>query len=131
MALGMMVTITNPAIREAGVSLSGAILYELAEPLRVYIDVGASSVELVVPEGFTTDLASVPRFLWPIFPASGLYQRAAIVHDWLYQSRTRLSRFAADAIFREIMAQLGVPAWKRLAMYFAVRAFGWPHWVSP
>lgn len=125
-----MVEINNPAIREAGVSPSGAVLYELAEPLRIHIDVGAGSLRLNIPTGFTTDLASVPRWLWVIFPPSGQYQRAAILHDWFYQCRTDLSRFAADAMFREIMAHLGVPTWKRLAMYLAVRSFGWQYWVA-
>lgn len=37
-----------------------------------------------VPVGFETDFASVPRPLWPLFPPTGRYTRAAVLHDWLY-----------------------------------------------
>lgn len=76
-----------------------------------------------VPEGFTTDFASVPRLLWRLVPPWGPYSPAAVVHDYLY--RTNLgTRPAADAAFLSLMKRLGVPAWKRYAMYAAVRAFG-------
>lgn len=39
---------------------------------------------IVVPEGFITDFASIPRFLWSIYPPTGRYQEAAVIHDWLY-----------------------------------------------
>lgn len=41
---------------------------------------------IVVPIGFVTDFASIPRFLWSIYPPTGRYQRAAVLHDWLYVS---------------------------------------------
>lgn len=125
-----MITISNPAIREAGISTSGAVLYQLCDPLNVCIPVGTGHILITVPEGFVTDLASVPRVLWPLMASSGQHQRAAIVHDWLYQCVTGVSRFLADAIFRDLMASLNVPVWRRVAAYYAVRAFGWRHWQS-
>lgn len=77
-----------------------------------------------VPAGFTTDFASTPRLLHAVFPPRGPWNRAAIVHDYLYRE-TGCSRFLADAIFRDAMASLGVPAWRRVLMYYAVRLFGW------
>ena len=76
-----------------------------------------------IPEGFKTDLASTPRFLWPIFPPSGRYVVAAIVHDWLYRGGY-VPRAVADGIFLDGMAHAGVKAWKRYVMFLAVRAFG-------
>lgn len=82
-------------------------------------------VRVVVPAGFLTDFASVPRFLWPIFPPTGPWQRAAVVHDWLYTRAADCPRFLADALFRDAMQAAGVPAWRRVAAYYAVRCFGW------
>lgn len=39
---------------------------------------------LTIPKGFRTDLSSVPRLLWALFPPFGDFIRAAIVHDWMY-----------------------------------------------
>lgn len=103
-------------------------MYQLVEPLEVFIPAGVGHIRITVPEGFETDLASVPRVLWPLMAASGPHQRAAIVHDFLYQSVTDVSRFLADALFRDLMSALGVPLWRRVSAYYAVRAFGWRHW---
>jgi hypothetical protein len=82
-------------------------------------------IQLVVPAGFISNLASVPRPLWSIVPPFGAYNRAAIIHDYLYVSGGECSRFLADAIFREAMHQLGIPLWRRVVMFYAVRWFGW------
>ena len=83
-----------------------------------------------VPQGFITDLASVPRYLWITFPPFGKYTDASIVHDYLYSKDCEyksVTREQADKIFLELMKQLGVPTWKRYAMYYAVRLFGKSH----
>ena len=77
-----------------------------------------------VPVGFVTDFASTPFFSWVLFPKTGLYTKAAVVHDYLYQSKFR-SRHMADLIFKEAMEVLRVPRWKRDIMYLAVRCFVW------
>jgi len=126
----MAISISNPAIRECGVSVAGATLYELAEPLTVVMQVGMGELRIMVPAGFVTDLATVPRVLWPFIAPSGPHQRAAIVHDYLYQCVGDVSRFLADAIFRDLMRQLDVPLWRRVLAYYAVRAFGGRHWAA-
>lgn len=78
---------------------------------------------VLVPAGFITDLASVPRALWSVFPPHGKYAKAAILHDYLYEHAINTKRYA-DNIFLEAMEVLGVPKWRRLAMYWAVRLFG-------
>jgi hypothetical protein len=77
-----------------------------------------------VPAGFITDFASVPPALYWLFPPWGKYGAAAIVHDFIYQSKI-LDREMADLIFKEAMCVLGVPAWKRNLMWAGVRLFGW------
>lgn len=80
-----------------------------------------------IPRGFTTDYASVPPVIRWMFPKSGKYCPAAVVHDWLYFKKTR-PRAEADGIFCEAMKILGVNAFTYQQMYWALRAFGWIAW---
>lgn len=93
-------------------------------------DFGVSLTRYVtVKEGFITDWASVPRLFWRIIPARGKYNKAAILHDWLYVTQPSwCSRKEADQIFRAAMKHLGVETWKRNAMYMAVRVGGGVPW---
>jgi hypothetical protein len=79
---------------------------------------------VVVPAGFVTDFASIPRLFWTLVghPA-GRYAQAAVLHDFLYSSRA-VPRGEADRIFREAMQVLGVPAWQRWAIWAGVRLGG-------
>ena len=80
-----------------------------------------------VPEGFVTDLASIPWFARWLIPKVDRHCQAAVVHDFLYHSQ-QFSRAKSDAIFLEAMEVLGVAKWKRLIMYKAVRLGGWAVW---
>ena len=102
----------------------GRQLWKLTTPLTFMLHVNGGDVTVYIPRGFVTDFASVPWFLWPIFPPSGEWCEAAVLHDYLY-SRQPCSRFLADALFREAMFQLKVPLWRRVAIYYGVRVFGW------
>lgn len=82
-----------------------------------------SFVGINVPIGFRTDLASTPRIFWNIFPPFGKYEKAAVVHDYLYHFGIG-TRKDADKKFLEGMKLLKVPFWKRRMMYSAVRMFG-------
>ena len=120
---------TRPLLRDCGEDDHGRPLYELAEDLDFCVGLnGVNGLVVRVPEGFRTDLASVPRLLWPIFAVAGRWSAAAILHDYLY-SLPGCSRFLADALFREAMHSLDVPLWRRAIMYYAVRLFGW--WQLP
>ena len=113
-------------VKHTGRQYQGRALYELVQPLTFNHKVNGGGLTIEVPKGFITDFASIPKVFWPIFPPAGQYAKAAVIHDYLYRL-TGCSRFLADAIFREVMAQLGVPFWKRCAMYYAVRFFGRGH----
>ena len=65
---------------------------------------------ITVPKGFITDLASVPRSFWTIFPPFGKYTPAAVIHDFLYSEHntTGINRTLADKIFLHIMRELNV-----------------------
>lgn len=92
----------------------------LDQPFAVSIGIDGGGLVVTVPAGFETDFASIPRPLWSIFPPAGAWAEAAVVHDYLC-GLPNVSRFLGDAIFRELMARLGVPLWKRVVMYYAVR----------
>ena len=81
-----------------------------------------------VPIGTFTDFASIPRILWSVLPRWGKYGNAAVIHDWLYWDQAR-TRKEADLILLEGMQVLEVSAWKRSAIYWAVRGFGWFAWA--
>jgi len=82
-----------------------------------------SMLRVEIPAGTLTDLASTPRWAWPVFPPSGQWNRAAILHDYLCSESVDCGRFLADALFRVAMADVGVPVWRRTIMYFAVRLY--------
>ena len=55
--------------------------------------------KVIVPRGFETDFASIPRTARLLIPKLGRYNKAAVIHDYLYQSdRKAYSRKVADII---------------------------------
>jgi Protein of unknown function (DUF1353) len=76
-----------------------------------------------VPEGFVSDLASVPSYFWWALPPTGRYGHAAILHDWLYWEQS-CTRTVADKVFEVAMAELAVDLPLRKAMWAAVRVGG-------
>ncbi|MBC6572515.1 DUF1353 domain-containing protein [Escherichia coli] len=109
---------TTPAVLE----MLEHYRWRVYEPFSFYPGDDKSDV-IEVPAGFITDLASVPRIFWVLLPPDGRYAKAAIIHDYLYDNALRTKK-EADRIFLEGMKVLGVPKWKRLVMYCAVRLFG-------
>lgn len=108
-------------------------VFTLSKPLYFSFEENdGTSTLITVPAGFTTDLASIPRILWPIFSPTGKYSAAAVVHDYLYKTHriqgTKISRKTADKIFLLGMKALNVKPIKRTAMYAAVRCFGFLFW---
>lgn len=92
-----------------------------------------NSVEVAgvfIPEGFTFDLASIPRFLWPLVGPFELSIEAPLVHDYLYRrgGLGYYTRRQADRIFREVMKEEGIAAWRRWPAWLAVRLFGFTGW---
>jgi hypothetical protein len=88
---------------------------------------GQSGPEVVVPAGFVTDLASIPRIFWSVLPTDGVYTFPAIVHDYLYWTQTH-PREVADDVLRQGMDDMKVPAVDAWAIYKAVRLGGGGAW---
>jgi hypothetical protein len=99
--------------------------WELSEPLQYT----GNTETFVVPAGFRTDFASVPRmFVW-LLPSYGRYTRAAILHDFLCDESTagRFDRDDADGLFRRAMRELNVNFLRRWIMWGAVSLL--THWI--
>ena len=88
---------------------------------------GLMEREWTIPEGRVTDLASVPRLFWIVFPPFGLYTVAAVIHDELY-ARGETTRLFADRAFLAFMVLDGSYLWRAAIMYRMVRLFGWFAW---
>lgn len=78
---------------------------------------------IVIPDGFVTDFASVPRLPVAYLLFGNTTVKPAVIHDYLYRSRS-VPRAAADAVFKEAARLTGQPAWRVQTMYAAVRVFG-------
>ncbi len=80
---------------------------------------------IVVPAGAETDLASIPAFARSIVSSLGKYNKAAVVHDWLYRTEGMGGRFTqlqADEIMSEAMIRLGVSTMTRNKILLGLRA---------
>lgn len=97
--------------------------WELLTEFDYHVGSLPSESVIRIPAGTVTDLATVPRVLWTIFPPHGRYAKAAIVHDYLYAQGIGTKAWA-DRVFLEAMEVLGVPKWRRFLMYWAVCFFG-------
>ena len=106
----------------------------IAAPLRFW------SAELrgivVVPTGFVTNFASIPRWLWTLFPKRGPHDWAAVLHDAGYEGalrtaagqRIHLIKGLSDRLFLEALIVRHVGPLRRNLMYAAVRARGGAHY---
>ena len=97
--------------------------------------------EIKPADGFITDFASIPRFMWRILPPVGDGARArygvgAVLHDWLYNSHMTsvrgmaVTKEFADNVFYSAMTALGVETWKKEVMFKAVSWFGGGSWKN-
>ena len=99
--------------------------YGYSHDLKIaYNDVtGNYGIEIIVPAGFVTDFASVPRPFWSFIPKMGRHSPAALLHDYLYSMHVA-GRPWADAVFLWQMKQDDVPWITRMVAYWAVRLAG-------
>ena len=98
--------------------------------------------DIVVPVGFLTDLASIPRAGWSIFadPDAPILDLGSIVHDWLYSHVgvipvatpgvfgyhvVTLTRDQCDRVLAyEAMPECGSKAWQQFVVYYVLKFFG-------
>lgn len=97
--------------------------WKVITPFQYHLGCYPSENIIIVPAGFITDLATIPRLFWTIMPPNGDYAKAAIIHDFLYSSKP-FSRKRCDDILYEAMGVLNVACWRKNVIYWAVRIFG-------
>ncbi len=84
----------------------------------------------LIPEGFYTDLETVPNLLRSIIHKQGVQSYPAIKHDYLYTYHHGLKREEVDKRFKADMEKYEVDALIVEGFYTAVRAFGGSHWTN-
>ena len=101
----------------------------LVQPFVVFVD----HDRLIVPEGFVSDLASVPWLFRRVLPRFGPWNAAAIVHDYLYREgeingREIIQREADEIMLAVMKYNANVPRRKAYAIYAGVRLGGFAAW---
>lgn len=110
-------------------------LYEVTQDLSYRSD--KLNRTLVVPAGFRTDFASIPRDVWfELSPEDPVILYPSVVHDHLYSCTGTLAdgftytREQADSVLREAMEACGATSVIREMVYIAVERFGASHWSN-
>lgn len=114
--------------------------WQLFEPLSYQ----GERDRFIIPEGYVTDFASVPRFLQWLAPSTGKYTLASVLHDylcdsldgtgvavfppgarWMHRDHFRdvavVTSSEVDGLFRRVMREQGVPVAQRWLMWCGVR----------
>jgi len=111
---------TKLRVEEDGYDLTGRAVWELLEPL--------CWKDEVVPPGFRTNYASVPRLPIVFLLAGDKAHKPAAWHDFEYTVRRR-SREEADDLFLEmLLADPQIKPGLAHTMHKAVRWFGQSSW---
>lgn len=95
--------------------------WRLLEPVAY---AGGQGDRFLIPEGYVTDFASVPRIAVWLIPTYGRYTAPAILHDYLITDGIpsgRVTSVDTDGMFRRAMRELGVPGVRRWLMWCGVR----------
>lgn len=107
-------------------TITDADEWQLTHPLHYH---DAVHQLIVVPAGFRTDLASVPRAPVVYWLTGNTAHRAAVVHDFLCRVnyvQGLITWAEAAHVFRRAMRAENVPLWRSTMMFLAVRIFGEP-----
>lgn len=79
----------------------------------------------VVPKGFKTDGASVPRIFWSIFPPyKSEYFSACVIHDYLCaMANSKKDYELADEVLKQALQSLGLSKFKIFIFYNSCYTF--------
>ena len=102
-----------------------------ASAFVVLLETGGGMYKISLPEGYSWDGATIPRVWWSIMghPLKQEFRLASLVHDWRCEhARTGAERMVGDALFLECLEQAGLPRWRRIGMWVAVRVWSLFFW---
>lgn len=105
----------------------GTKQWQLTRPLFY---VTANNRSVVVPVGYRTDLASVPRPVWWLIPRDDEFaRRPSVIHDFIYTHGTaKFTKAEADQVFYDALLEEGMPKPLAWLMFAAVRIGGRGNW---
>ena len=99
-------------------------VFELERKFIIQID----SETIIIPKGFQSDFASIPRVFWPVqSPYDYKNIAPAILHDYQYTCPNNLSRSKIDSIFYSALIDNRVNPVVAYAFWLAVRVGGDSH----
>jgi hypothetical protein len=86
--------------------------------------VGSTDV-ISIPSDFPTDLASIPRPFWSLLPPNGVWEKAAVLHDFgcvsLAEGTCTLTSRDVDGLFRRVAREGGAGFITRWWLWMGVR----------
>jgi hypothetical protein len=91
---------------------------------RYFYNYGQSYLSFLVPRGFITNFANIPKCMrWYIDTDDPLIRDGAVVHDYNYTTM-KYSRKLCDEILRTACMELGSSKFKAYIIYLGVRIGG-------
>lgn len=97
------------------------VLWCLQKPICVEL---SNEEMVVIPIGFVTDFASVPKFLWSFIGPVGHYNMASVIHDYFYTYKNKSRKFADYEFLNWMNFQSPNRKIRNKLMYWGVRLFG-------
>jgi len=123
-----MSSFTTPLAYEPTGKTSGSgfnlPLYRVTESFTYNIgDLDSPFDVVTVPVGFITDFASIPKPFNYIFRPDGPWAKAAVIHDYLYETYPTVNKLIFDGIFYEACRVLNVNFFISLTFFMFIRTF--------
>ena len=98
--------------------------------------------KILIPKGFITDFASIPKFFRPLLSPVGILMVPGLLHDFYYKYHYLLitnekgtfklyvnrGKFFGDKIFKDVAKQINGMFVPNIVATVALEAFGWPAW---
>lgn len=101
--------------------------YNICQSLEVRVD----DKLITIPKGFITDLASIPKPLWPVLaPQYAGFVYPAILHDFFYRCPDNVTREYADDVFYYALKAEGISTYTAYKLWLGVRTFGGSHFAE-
>lgn len=105
----------------------GRQLWRVITPFVYQSDIARKTI--IVPDGFVTDLASIPRMPFVYRELESLADMPGVPHDFCY-STGYLDRDTSDLMLKEACLLIGLSSWKAQVIYLGVRIGGESHYMQ-